>query len=349
MSAHLRVIAPGLATSVQDTGRFGYQRFGVPTAGVLDRVAMAAANTIVGNEPDMAVLEMLYLGPTLEVAAGSVRVACVGLGAGMEVTEGQTTRQVPALESARLGIGARLRVMVGRNAMSCVLAIEGGFALPAVMESRSTFVRAGIGGFEGRALAAGDLLPLALEEAEARDEVRLPDLDLALPSRVRVVLGPQDDYFTPSAIETFLSEPYEVTRAADRMGLRLSGTPLAHAKGYNIVSDGIATGSIQVPGDGQPIILLADRQTTGGYPKIATVASVDLPVLGRVGPGTKLQFEAVSIEVAEDLRRAQAGIEAGWRQQLEPANAVKGVRDASLYDANLISGVADAWMGDQLD
>lgn len=346
MSAHLRVIAPGLATSVQDTGRFAYQRFGVPTAGVLDRASMAAANTILGNAPDMAVLEMLYLGATLEVAAESVRVACVGLGAALEVSEEGTTRHVPAGESIRLRREARVRVMVGRNSMSCVLAIEGGLALPLIMGSRSTFARAGIGGFEGRVLAAGDLLPLVQEDAETRDEMRLADLDLAIPPRVRVVLGPQDDYFTPAAVETFLSGPYEVTRAADRMGLRLTGTPLQHAKGYNIVSDGIAFGSIQVPGDGQPIILLADRQTTGGYPKIATVASVDLPALGRVGPGTRLQFEAVSVETAENLRRAQAAVEAGWRDLLEPANAEKGICDASLYDANLISGVADAWMGD---
>ncbi len=347
MSAHLRVIAPGLATSVQDTGRFGYQRFGVPTAGVLDRVAMAAANTIVGNAPDVAVLEMLYLGATFEVAAESVRVACVGLGASLEVTEGGETRQVASGESVRLGRDARMRVMLGRNAMSGVLAIEGGLALAAVMGSRSTFARAGIGGVEGRVLAAGDLLPLARDDAETRDdEMRLPNLDLAVPPRVRIVLGPQDDYFTPAAIQTFLSEPYEVTRAADRMGLRLAGTPLVHSKGYNIVSDGIATGSIQVPGDGQPIILLADRQTTGGYPKIATVTSVDLPALGRVGPGAKLMFEAVSVEVAEDLRRAQAAREAQWPEQLERAARVTGIRDASLYDANLISGVADAWMGD---
>ena len=346
MSAHLRVIAPGLSTSVQDAGRFGYQRFGVPTAGVLDRVAMAAANTIVGNAPDVAVLEMLYLGATLEVAAESVRVACVGLGASLEVTEGGQTRQISSGESTRLGRDARVRVTVGRNAMSCALAVEGGLVLRPVMGSRSTFGRAGIGGLEGRVLAVGDLLPLEREDAEVRDEVRLPNLDLAVPSRVRVVLGPQDDYFTPAAIETFLSEPYEVTRAADRMGLRLAGTPLVHATGYNIVSDGIATGSIQVPGDGQPIILLADRQTTGGYPKIATVASVDLPALGRVGPGAKLQFEAASVELAEDLRRAQAAGEALWHEQLEPAARPTGVRAASLYDANLISGVADAWMGD---
>ena len=345
MSA-LRVIAAGLATSVQDLGRFGYQRFGVPTAGALDRVAMAAANTIVGNKPDAAVLEMLYLGATLEIAAESVRMACVGLGASLEVVEDGATRTIPAAESVRLKRGARARAIVGRNAMSCVLAVEGGFALQPVMGSVSTFTRAGMGGVDGRNLVVGDLLPLVREDAEERGEVRLASLDLALPPRFRLVLGPQDDYFTAEALKTFLSETYEVTRAADRMGLRLTGAPLAHAKGFNIVSDGIASGAIQVPGDGQPIILLADRQTTGGYPKIATIASVDLPALGRVGLSTKLAFEAVSVEAAEELRRAQARVEAGWREALEPATPDKAIREDMLYGANLISGVADAWVGD---
>jgi allophanate hydrolase subunit 2 len=167
-----------------------------------------------------------------------------------------------------------------------------------------------------------------------------------VPARIRVVLGPQDDYFAHAALATFLSEPYVITRAADRMGMRLEGPSLTHAKGFNIVSDGIAPGSIQVPGDGQPIILLADRQTTGGYPKIATVASVDLPALGRVGPGSVLRFEAVSVEAAEDLRRAQADIEARWREVLQPVAAAIGVREKYLYDSNLISGVADARSSD---
>lgn len=346
MSGFLRVIAPGLATSVQDAGRFGNQRFGVPVAGVLDRVAMVAANTIVGNAPNVAVLEMLYLGATFEVTAQSVRVACVGLDASLEVTEEGATRLVPSAESIWLGHGARLRAIVGKNSLSCVLAIEGGFALPAIIGSLSTYARAGIGGFHGRTLAAGDLVPLTHDACEERGELRLRNLDLAIPPRIRIVLGPQDDYFTKEGIATLLSETYEVTRAADRMGIRLTGKPLVHAKGFNIVSDGIASGSMQVPGDGLPIILLADRQTTGGYPKVATVASVDLPALGRAGPGTKLQFEAVSVDVAEDLRRAQARIEAEWKHALEPASAGKGVREASLYGTNLISGVADAWMGD---
>jgi biotin-dependent carboxylase-like uncharacterized protein len=346
MTGHLRVIVPGLGTTVQDGGRFGFQRFGVPTAGALDRVAMAAANTIVGNAPNAAVLEMLYLGATLEVQAESIRFVCVGPGAALEIAAGGETRSVPSAESVRLTRGARVRAIVGRNTLSCVLAFEGGIALPAVMGSLSTYVRARIGGYEGRLLAAGDLIPIARDEVEERTELKLTDLDLSVPPRIRLVLGPQDDYFTSEALATLLSEPYEITRAADRMGMRLMGPRLEHAKGYNIVSDGIAPGSIQVPGDGQPIILLADRQTTGGYPKVATVASVDLPALGRLGPGTQLHFEAISAEAAEDLRRAQARIEAGWREALVPAAPETGVREASLYGANLISGVADAWMGD---
>ena len=346
MTGHLRVISAGLGTSVQDAGRFGGQRFGIPTAGALDRVAMAAANTIVGNPPGTAVLDMLYLGATLEVVADSVRVACVGLGAELEVTEEGVTRRIPGGQSVRVVQGGRLRAIVGKNVISCTLAIEGGVAVPPVMGSMSTYARARIGGFDGRVLANGDLLALVRADVEGRQELCLPELDLAVPPRIRVVLGPQDDYFIADALATFLSEPYVITRAADRMGMRLEGPILAHAKGFNIVSDGIAPGSIQVPGDGQPIILLADRQTTGGYPKIATVASVDLPALGRVGPGGILHFEAVSVDVAEDLRREQARIEAGWRDALQPVAVSVGVREGALYDSNLISGVANAWGGD---
>jgi biotin-dependent carboxylase-like uncharacterized protein len=262
------------------------------------------------------------------------------------VTEDGVTRRVGSARSVRLAHDARLRVIIGRNVISCTLAIEGGIALAPVMGSLSTYARARIGGFDGRVLANGDLLAIVRAEVEERPEMALPDLDLAVPPRIRVVLGPQDDYFTQEALATFLGGPYRITQAADRMGMRLEGATLEHGKGFNIVSDGIAPGSIQVPGDRQPIILLADRQTTGGYPKIATVASVDLPALGRVGPGSVLHFEAVSVEVAEDLRREQARIEAGWREALQPIAASVGVREGALYDSNLISGVADAWGGD---
>jgi allophanate hydrolase len=346
MTGHLRVISAGLGTSVQDGGRIGGQRFGIPTAGALDRVAMAAANTIVGNPPDSAVLEMLYIGATLEVVAESARVACVGLGAELEVAEEGVTRRVAGGQSVRVPHGARVRAIVGKNIISCTLAVEGGIALAPVMGSLSTYARARIGGMDGRALVNGDLLPIVRAEVDERQEMGLPDLDLAVPSRIRIVLGPQDDYFTPDALATLLGEPYRITRAADRMGMRLEGPALTHAKGFNIVSDGIAPGSIQVPGDGQPIILLADRQTTGGYPKIATVASVDLPALGRVGPSSVLRFVAVSVEFAENLRREQARVESGWRDALQSTAAPVGIRETFLYESNLISGVADAWMGD---
>jgi allophanate hydrolase subunit 2 len=147
---------------------------------------------------------------------------------------------------------------------------------------------------------AGDLVPLNLEKAGERDEVMLPSLDLAQPARFRVILGPQDDYFTPAGLRTLLEATYTLSPSSDRMGMRLEGPPLEHSsKGYNIVSDGTAHGSIQVPGNGLPIILLADRQTTGGYPKIAAVISAAIPALGRLTPGAKVTFEAVDIETAE--------------------------------------------------
>ncbi len=184
--------------------------------------------------------------------------------------------------------------------------VEGGFDITPVLGSLSTYTRGGIGGIEGRALKAGDAIPLRLPAAPEREEQMLPSLDLAPPKRFRVILGPQDDYFTEAGIATLLGATYTVTPATDRMGMRLDGPKLEHAKGYNIVSDGIAPGSIQVPGNGLPIVLLADRQTTGGYPKIATVISADLPALGRLVPGSKMAFEAVDIEAAEAAARLLA-------------------------------------------
>lgn len=342
MTGALRVVHAGLGSTVQDAGRFGFQRFGVPTAGALDRVALTAANILVGNAPDAAAIEMLYLGATFEVACDSARVACVGLGARLEVTTDGSSVSVPGGESRRLLRGARVRVLIGPTAISAVLAIEGGLALAPVMGSLSTFTRGGIGGFAGRALADDDRVPLRLESVDERAEATLPGLDLTPPPFIRLVLGPQADYFTPKALATLVEGAYTITRAADRMGYRLDGPPLEHAKGYNIVSDGIAPGSIQVPGDGLPIILLADRQTTGGYPKIATVASVDLPALGRLGPGTALRFEVIAVADAEAMRRAQAREEATWRGRLEAPSRQAAIDPARLLSHNLVSGVADA-------
>jgi allophanate hydrolase subunit 2 len=170
----------------------------------------------------------------------------------------------------------------------------------------------------------------------------LPALDLAPPKRFRVILGPQDDYFTQAGIDALLSSTYTVTPASDRMGMRLSGPTIAHAKGYNIVSDGIAPGSIQVPGNGLPIVLLADRQTTGGYPKIATVISADLPALGRLVPGAQVAFGAVDIVAAEAAARRLAADLAALSDRIVPARREPVLDAARLLAENLVSGVADA-------
>lgn len=341
MTATLKVIQPGLSTTVQDLGRTGGQRFGIPVSGAADPIALRAANVVVGNAQGMAGLEIVLMGPLLEVQADSVRVAVAGGAASIEITgEGGEVRRVPALQSARLVRGERLRVGAVPGSAVAYLAIEGGFDLAPFQGSLSTYVRGGFGGFDGRALSDGDLLPLRHLEVDERSEVRLPGLKLTTQSRIRVVLGPQDNYFTPEAIKTFLGAEYTVSHEADRMGIRLDGPKLTHTRGYNIVSDGIAPGAIQVPGNGLPIILLADRQSTGGYPKIATVISVDLPALGRASPGAKLMFDAVTVEVAQALRR-----EFGVRMQALAATLIAVRSDgfdlARLMSENLVSGVID--------
>jgi biotin-dependent carboxylase-like uncharacterized protein len=346
MTALLRVIAPGLMTTVQDLGRIGYQQLGVPVSGALDHVSLRAANLLVGNPPGTAALEIAYQGPTLAVEADSVRIALAGGQAPAEILPGEGdggARRLQCFRSARLLRGQRLRIGGLSGSAVAYLAVEGGFDIAPVLGSRSTLVRAAIGGFQGRALRTGDALPLALQAASEREEVMLLPPDLAPRPRMRIVPGPQEDHFTPAGQETLLASTYTIAQASDRMGMRLDGPKLEHsAKGYNIVSDGIAPGSIQVPGNGLPIILLADRQTTGGYPKIATVISADLPALGRLAPGACIAFEAVSIEAAEAAARELAAEIAAMASRIVPARGEPWLDEARLLDANLVSGVVDA-------
>lgn len=340
MSGTLSVIAPGIHTTVQDLGRIGYQALGVPVSGALDPVALRLVNALVGNGPATAALEFLYQGPTLEVTAGSVRVAAAG--SDIEIL-GEPSRRIPPWQSTRLEQGTRVRLGATRGSACGYLAIEGGLALASVLGSQSTYTRARIGGFEGRALAAGDALALAQPAAEPRTEVRLAaPPGQGSPQRIRVVLGPQETYFTEAAIATFLADSFTVSKDADRMGLRLEGPELSHARGYNIASDGIVTGAIQVPGSGQPIIMLADHQTTGGYPKIATVISADLPAVGRLRPADSIGFRAVSTADAEAARRAlEADIERHKRNMI-PAMEGNELNEAALYASNLVSGIVSA-------
>ena len=336
MTALLLARRAGQATTIQDLGRTGHQRFGVPVGGALDTTSLRLANAVVGNALDAAGLEFRLVGPELVVEADSVRVA---FGGGVEATIGNDPpRIVSPWRGVTLARGQVLRMRVVAGAMG-YLAVAGGLAIEPVLGSRSTYVRAGFGGLEGRALEDGDRLPLVAARAEGDDQVLSPPGPESGP--LHVIMGPQDEAFTDQAIETFLGVAFTVGREADRMGVRLDGPCLAHRTDANIVSDGIASGAIQVPANGQPIVLLADRQTVGGYTKVATVISADLPRAGQLKPGDDVRFEAVTVERAIELRR---GAEADLARRIAgigPAPPIELDEDA-LFGGNLISGVVDA-------
>ena len=338
MTASLRVVEPGLQSTLQDMGRHGYQRLGIPVSGALDWVSLRAANLLVGNPPSTAAIEISLVGPTLEVAADSVRMALVGTSVGIEILLPERVR-IPSLQSVVLQRGQRFRVSGFGDTAVAYLAVEGGFAIQPVLGSLSTHWRAQIGPLEGRKLAAGDVLALKQERAPARSEVRLRTLGQPRPQKFRVVLGPQDDKFTPEQVRLLLESTYRVSRDADRWGMRLDGPVLAHA--ISIVSDAIAPGSIQVPAGGQPLVLLADRATTGGYPKIATVISADLPALGRLTPGALVAFTAVCVATAEAARRTLEAQVLALGTQLVPVGGAADLDAALLMSENLISGVVD--------
>jgi biotin-dependent carboxylase-like uncharacterized protein len=339
MSAGFKVLVPGLCTTVQDLGRSGYQQLGVPVSGALDAVSLRLANAVLGNNPGTAALEILLSGPSLEVGAERVRVAVGGPGARLALT-GERARAVPAWHSVSLGRGAVCRVVLGVDSACCYLAVEGGIAVPPVLGSASTYLLAGLGGLGGRALRQDDVVPVRPAAAPVTAELRLRTPPAAARDQpIRIVLGPQQDCFTDEAIATLLGAEFRISPNTDRMGMRLDGPLLRHRAGWDIVSDGIVTGAIQVPGSGRPIVLLADHQTTGGYPKIATVISADLPVLGRRRPGDGIRFVAISVEEGEALCRETARWLAQLAASAEPIAESAEVDLASLYRANLISGV----------
>jgi biotin-dependent carboxylase-like uncharacterized protein len=339
VTPHLKVIEPGLATTVQDRGRFGYQHVGVPISGPLDPIAFRLANVLVGNPENTGALEIRLLGPTLRIETECVRVALCGTTTPLEIL-GAEARIIPSWRSVLLPLGSIFRIGALKDTSCCYLAVEGGFDVPSVLGSQSTFARGALGGFHGRALEPGDRVPLCRSDAASRRDVRLanpPDPDRGAP--IRVVLGPQNDYFDAASIELFQSSEYTISRNADRMGMRLEGAALTHSKGYNISSDGITTGAIQVPGNGLPIVMVNDRQTTGGYPKIANVSSVDLPRLGRMKPMSRLRFQAIPVAEAEQLKCDQEDMIRGLFDTIEPLPDPDDPSPRTLRGANLISGV----------
>jgi biotin-dependent carboxylase-like uncharacterized protein len=340
MSAALKVVRAGLFDTVQDQGRVGFMALGMPTAGAMDRIALALANALAGNPAGTACLEIGVMGPDLAVEADSVRVALVGP-LSPSLIDGADAPAKP-LESDRshlLKRGQILRVGMVDGSSTAYLAVAGGFDLPPFMGSLSTYARAGIGGFKGRKLASGDVLPLRLASAPAGDEHKLAAPFDYGSGPIRVIWGPQDDYFSAAGRKTFIESDYKVSKEADRMGIRFEGPTIEHSKGADIISDGIGPGAIQVPGAGLPIVLLGDRQTVGGYSKIATVASVDLPRLGRLLPGMTVRFQAITVEQAEKLRREQEARLKSAIAGLQTARPPGGIDLARLYEENLIDGV----------
>ena len=305
-AASIEVISSGLLTTVQDLGRRGYQRYGIPVCGALDPVSLRIANILVGNPEGEAGLEITALGPTVGFTSDSV-FAVVGANFRPEVDG----REVRTWESVKVSAGSVLSIGTASDGLRAYLAVAGGIDVPLVMNSRSTDLKGEFGGFDGRALRDGDSLSVG-HSPHVSDwpETSLPVGISRQPTygqefEIRVVLGPQDGEFTESGVNAMLTSEYTVSADSDRMGYRLEGTDIAHRDGADIVSDGSALGSIQVPGSGQPIILLADRGTTGGYTKIATVIGPDIGLLTQAMPGAKLHFSAVSVEEAHQLLRDQ--------------------------------------------
>ena len=333
-SAVLRILSAGGGVTLQDAGRRGYMRYGITPAGPMDPLAHAAANRALGNPPGATAIEVGLGGLALAVegapldlafAGGGFRIACDG-------------QSLPAAGALTLRPGAELAVRPGSAGAWCYLAVGGRFALAPALGSHATHSRSGLGGLDGRALGAGDDLAVAEARAAIGEPVALvaPWLDRP-PGTIRVVLGPQDDHFAPREVEAFLARDWRVSARGDRMACFLDGTPLRHAGGHDIVSDGIVHGAIQVPGQGLPIVLMADRQPTGGYPKIATVIGPDLGRLAQAQAGTPLRFRAVGVDEAVEARRAEAAA-LGAPPVLEPV--IRRTFSAEfLLGCNLIDGV----------
>lgn len=296
----IEIVKPGLQTTVQDGGRRGYQAYGVPVCGAMDWQALALANILAGNPWEEAALEICALGPTI-----AFREDCIFALAGADFSatlNGQPLEPNGAFLAYK---GDVLEMGACKGGFRAYLAVSGGFDIPSVMESRSTCLSASFGGFQGRALKSGDQIGLRAPQLWLRG---LPDrktvwkYDPEAP--VRVILGPQHEAFSQQGLDTFFSSEYRLGAQCDRMGCRLEGAKIELQEGVspNIISDGVVMGSIQVP-NGQPIVMMADRQTTGGYVKLGTVITADLPLVAQKRPGDRLRFSCVTVREGQLARR----------------------------------------------
>lgn len=297
----IRILKGGMLTTVQDLGRTGYQSQGFSVAGVMDVRSFKIANLLLDNPENEAVLEFTLIGPTLEFTSATI-IAITG-GDFQPMINGEPA---PMYTAIYMNKGDILKFGSARTGSRGYVAFSSYLDVPVVMGSRCTNMKSSLGGFKGRKLQAGDYmnfrvkrryLPFFLSRTLDMDEFDQEEAEL------RVVMGPQDELFSKQGIDTFLNGEYTVTSEFDRMGCRLDGPFIAPKEASDIISDGIAFGSVQVPSHGKPIILLSDRQTTGGYAKIATVASVDIPKLVQRKTDHKIRFKAITVQEAQQLIR----------------------------------------------
>jgi len=356
MNGYLEIVTVGFQTAIQDQGRTGFQEFGVPQSGTVAPSWMELGNALVGNVGCLAGLEFRAMGPTLRTVDGVVKLVVCG-NVRCEIVSktetSSTSHSIGNWRSFTLNPGDEVKIGALEDSSAGFIAIGGGIDVVAVMESRSTYARSSIGGLNGRMLEVGDQLPLGQKAqglAQAGDCV-LPSPPTDRSDTVRVVLGPQDDYFEQSEIERFLSAEYTISKAFDRMGARLDGPTLSHAKGMRaeIASDGVVPGAIQVPGSGSPIVILNDGQTVGGYPKIAVVISCDLEKIANSMTGQPVRFEVVSAQEACLIARREKDKLEQQKRSIIKAQANGFVNLNALYRENLIGGVVDMANPDHLE
>jgi biotin-dependent carboxylase-like uncharacterized protein len=333
VSAALRVLSAGPGVSLQDAGRRGYLRFGVTWAGPMDPFAFAVANAALSRPAGSTAIEVSLGGLELQGEGEPMALALAG-GRFQASLDGA---KLPSAAVVTLAPGAKLTIRAGSSGAWCYVAVGGDLDVPPVLGSTSTHTRSGIGGIAGRGLQPEDALPVrALKVAE-----RIGTIAMARPGRpgdpIRILPGPQDDYFAPDQIQLLCSTEWVLSGRSDRMAYMLDGPRLTHSRGFNIVSDGIAMGAIQVPGDGRAIVLMADRQPTGGYPKIATVIGADLGRLAQHRPGERFRFARASLAEAVAARRAEAALIAGGIP-IEPL-VRKNLSSEYLLGHNLIACV----------
>ena len=331
----VQIVQPGPMTLIQDRGRLGFQKLGVSVSGAVDIDSFDLGNLLVGNDPDAACLEVLLGGLEIEFLDDLI-IAVTG--AESDVTIDGVTIALGV--SYFIHSDARLKLGMATDGLRTYIAIAGGIDIPQTLGSRSTHFASKIGGVEGRSLVAGDVLSLGEPSTLAASGLLLEGESTSSPSdeiSVRIMLGPQDDEFSDTGIESLLNSRYVVSDQSNRQGLRLEGPVIESKSGrYDIVSDAVVNGSIQVPGDGKPIILLADRQTTGGYAKIATIATVDLPKLGQAAPGTNITFTEITVEESQELLAARS-------ERFKPDNLAGIVEEVSLKvdGDDILVGVAE--------